>query len=208
MENIEANYKHLRSAIKATKLVINICLVTMIVFVLSIVTGCSTLDSYNKTKTKTKKYYNRIQEQKKLHSTVKNSFKKSDIKKKNKRFYLFVSEALDNLGKPYHFGGENPRDGFDCSGLIYYCAKKSLNINLPRTSKKIAEMSKPVKKNQLQTGDLLFFNINRNKYSHVGIYLCDDLFIHSPRSGRYVEISSIKKSYWSRKFIAAHRIIK
>lgn len=204
MKITETDDNDLKSDIKIYKQVINIFLTMMIFFLLSIVTGCATLNGQSKTK----QYYNRILDQKELHSTVKNSLKKSSIKKKNKKFYSFVNEALNNLGKPYNFGGGNPRDGFDCSGLIHYCAKKALNVNLPRTSKKIAEISIPVSKNKLQPGDLLFFNINRNKYSHVGIYLCDDFFIHSPRTGKHVEISSLKKTYWSRKFTAAHRIIK
>ncbi|AGF49151.1 C40 family peptidase [Candidatus Kinetoplastidibacterium galati] len=203
MKNIEIN-NNLKLDIKIAKLILNILSTIAIVFLLSIVTGCSTLDGRNKTK----QYYNRILDQKELHSTVKNSLKKSIIKNKIKKLYSFVNEALNNLGKPYNFGGKNPRDGFDCSGLIHYCAKKALNINLPRTSKKIAAMSTPVNRKKLQTGDLLFFNINRNRYSHVGIYLCDDFFIHSPGTGKHVEISSLKKIYWSKKFIAAHRIIK
>ncbi|AGF48437.1 NlpC/P60 family protein [Candidatus Kinetoplastibacterium oncopeltii TCC290E] len=204
MRIIKTKDSDLKSDIKINTLIINILLIIMVVFLLFTSTGCTSLNERNKTKT----YRNRILDQKELHSTVKNSLKRSGIKKKNKKFYSFVNEALNNLGKPYNFGGRNPIDGFDCSGLIHHCAKKALNINLPRTSKKIAAISTPVNKNKLQTGDLLFFNINKNKYSHVGIYLCEDFFIHSPRTGKNVEISSLKKTYWSRKFTAAHRIIK
>lgn len=116
-----------------------------------------------------------------------------------------VSYALSLQGAPYHYGKSSPEEGFDCSGFVQYVYQRQ-GIKLPRTTQGMAKSLKQVPKDDLQSGDLLFFNINGKPYSHVGIYVNNDDFIHAPsqRTGK-VMVSSLKNRYWGERFSCARR---
>lgn len=110
--------------------------------------------------------------------------------------------ALQQLGTPYRYGGNNP-SGFDCSGLVYYSYAK-VGKNIPRTTSGQWSRLRPVDDRQLQAGDLLFFNI-AGKMSHVGIYVGRGEFVHAPSSGKVVAVESLASDYYRSAFIRAGR---
>ncbi|MDH2049071.1 C40 family peptidase [Achromobacter marplatensis] len=117
-----------------------------------------------------------------------------------------VSEALNYLGIRYRFGGSSPDTGFDCSGLVAYSAERSLGLKLPRNAAEIAQQGVSVAKNELKAGDLVFFNTMGRRYSHVGIYLGDDRFVHSPSAGGVVRVESMTMAYWTKRYNGARRL--
>lgn len=118
----------------------------------------------------------------------------------------FSRRALDQLGIQYRWGGVTPQTGFDCSGLVYFSASESMGIKLPRRSVDQARKGKVIKKNELVLGDLVFFNTRGSKYSHVGIYLGENLFVHAPSRNGVVTVADMTSKYWSRRFNGARRI--
>ena len=116
-----------------------------------------------------------------------------------------VSYALSLQGAPYHYGSDNPQDGFDCSGFVRHVYQHQ-GINLPRTTEDMAATLTPVEKEQRHSGDLLFFDTNGKPFSHVGLYVDNDNFIHAPseRTGR-VLVSSLKNDYWRQHFVGVRR---
>ena len=117
-----------------------------------------------------------------------------------------VSEALDQLGVRYRYGGSSPHTGFDCSGLVAYSAERALGLKLPRNSSAMALMGTAIDKKHLQPGDLVFFNTLGRRYSHVGIYLGKNRFVHSPSAGGVVRIEKITLAYWSKRYNGARRL--
>ncbi|HJU49384.1 MAG TPA: NlpC/P60 family protein [Pseudogulbenkiania sp.] len=115
-------------------------------------------------------------------------------------------QAMSLLGVAYRFGGSTPSAGLDCSGFIQYVFKKSLRVNLPRTAAEMAHTGKAVDKSELAPGDLVFFNTRGFQYSHVGIYMGGGKFIHSPRTGKSVEVSNMSQSYWTSRYNGARRV--
>jgi len=114
--------------------------------------------------------------------------------------------AKSMLGTKYRYGGNSPKTGFDCSGLIYF-SYLQVGITVPRTSSAQYKASKPVSKNSIRRGDLLFFRIHRSKISHVGIYLGKNRFIHAPSSGKKVSIGELDSPYWRKRFVRGGRFI-
>jgi cell wall-associated NlpC family hydrolase len=117
-----------------------------------------------------------------------------------------VEEALDLIGIRYKRGGSNPQTGFDCSGFVSHVFKEGLGIYLPRSSREISKAGEVVDKNELQPGDLVFFNTMRHTFSHVGIYLGDNLFVHAPRTGAKVRIEDMRERYWTKRYNGARRV--
>lgn len=115
-------------------------------------------------------------------------------------------EAMSLVGIHYRRGGSSPEHGLDCSGLVRYVFREALGTELPRTSFEISKMGETVEKQDLQPGDLVFFNTLRRTFSHVGIYLGDNKFIHAPSSGGAVRIESMDLAYWKARFNGARRI--
>jgi cell wall-associated NlpC family hydrolase len=118
-----------------------------------------------------------------------------------------VISALNFLDMPYRPGGQAAQGGFDCSGFTRHVFAQSLGMDLPRQAEAQAHAQglQPVRREQLRAGDLVFFNTLRRTFSHVGIYLGDDKFIHAPRAGANVRVESLAASYWSRRFTGARR---
>lgn len=117
-----------------------------------------------------------------------------------------ISEALDQLGIRYRYGGTSPDTGFDCSGLVFYSAERALGLTLPRNSSSMALVGTAIDKHQLEPGDLVFFNTLGRRYSHVGIYLGDDRFVHAPSSRGVVRIEKITLAYWAKRYNGARRL--
>lgn len=114
-------------------------------------------------------------------------------------------EAMRLQGRRYVPGGDSPAEGFDCSGLVYYVYKKQ-GMNLPRDSWNQAHQLPAVHPDQRQPGDLVFFTMNTKPYSHVGIYIGDDKFVHAPSThSRRVMVSDLQHPYWHKRFTAVRR---
>ncbi len=114
--------------------------------------------------------------------------------------------AMKFIGTPYYFGGSSPEEGFDCSGLIQYSAKRALNINMPRVTAQQSEFGQRINADELKAGDLVFFNTTRQPNSHAGIYLGDTFFVHAPSSGGVVRVDSLTNPYWQPRINDARRI--
>jgi len=115
--------------------------------------------------------------------------------------------ALGMIGVDYRYGGDTPEEGLDCSGLVRHVFQEVTGVTLPRTSKELARVGKAVQRADLKPGDLVFFNTRRFAFSHVGIYLGDDRFIHAPRTGSEVEIADLDNGYWRKHFDGARRLV-
>lgn len=117
-------------------------------------------------------------------------------------------QAVSLMGIPYKWGGNTPQTGMDCSGFVRYLFKSSLGINLPRTAREMAQVGKKIPLNQLQAGDLLFFNtIAHRANSHMGMYIGDNKFIQSPKTGSQIQISDFS-GYWRSHFNGAKRMVE
>ena len=117
-----------------------------------------------------------------------------------------VMHAMGFLGTPYRLGGSSAEDGFDCSGFVQTAFKLSLGVLLPRRASEQAHATQKVEKSELQPGDLVFFNTLGRAFSHVGIYIGEGRFIHSPRSGAQVRVDSMGERYWQARFNGARRV--
>ena len=118
-----------------------------------------------------------------------------------------VISAMDFLGVPYRMGGQSREGGFDCSGFTRHVFERSLGLILPRRASEQANMPGMLQVNQaeLKPGDLVFFNTVRHTFSHVGIYIGDNKFIHSPRAGGSVRVEDMRMAYWQQRFDGARR---
>jgi cell wall-associated NlpC family hydrolase len=117
-----------------------------------------------------------------------------------------VFQALASAGVPYRRGGDSPENGFDCSGLVAHVYKEAFGIELPHNALAQSRMGRHVTLSQLEAGDLVFYNTERRPYSHVGIFLGDNRFIHAPRPGAAVRVENMSGAYWVRRFDGARRI--
>jgi cell wall-associated NlpC family hydrolase len=119
-----------------------------------------------------------------------------------------IINALSLTGIKYKYGGSSPETGFDCSGFVRYVFRNAANLTLPPTARAISQIGKSVKRDELQPGDLVFFNTLKSAFSHVGIYIGDNKFIHAPRTGAHVRVENIQQSYWASRFNGAQRLDK
>ncbi|PKO83888.1 MAG: glycoside hydrolase [Betaproteobacteria bacterium HGW-Betaproteobacteria-11] len=117
-----------------------------------------------------------------------------------------LDQAVEMLGIPYRRGGSSPEAGFDCSGFVIHVFREGVGLILPRTSKELSKTGEAVKEDQLQPGDLVFFNTMRRAFSHVGIYLGNNQFVHAPRAGGRIRIEDLRDNYWKNRFNGARRI--
>jgi cell wall-associated NlpC family hydrolase len=117
-----------------------------------------------------------------------------------------VVNALGFLGVPYQMGGNSVETGFDCSGFVKAMYEQTVGLILPRKAEQQAAATQQIDRSELQPGDLVFFNTLRRAFSHVGIYIGDGKFIHSPKPGSQVRVESMGLSYWSHRFDGARRV--
>lgn len=118
-----------------------------------------------------------------------------------------VVTAMGFLGVPYRRGGNSAETGFDCSGFVRAMYEQTLGLLLPRRANEQAAATEKIDKRDLQPGDLVFFNTMRRAFSHVGIYIGDNKFIHSPRPGATVRVEDMGVSYWAKRFDGARRVV-
>jgi cell wall-associated NlpC family hydrolase len=123
----------------------------------------------------------------------------------NKASELVVN-AMGFLGVPYKRGGNTAETGFDCSGFVRAMYEQSVGLLLPRRAEQQAAATERIDKTELQPGDLVFFNTLRRAFSHVGIYVGDGKFIHSPKPGAQVRVESMGVRYWASRFDGARRV--
>lgn len=114
--------------------------------------------------------------------------------------------ALSLIGTEYRYGGDNPEDGLDCSGLVSHVFKTVANLALPHNAGKIAASAAPVSRADLAPGDLVFFNTLGRAYSHMGIYIGDGQFLHAPRKGERVRLDRLDNPYYSSRLNATKTI--
>ena len=114
--------------------------------------------------------------------------------------------AMSLIGTPYQRGGSSPATGFDCSGFVSYLYREVLGMKLPRSADAIWRFGQEVPRTDLTAGDLVFFNTMRRPYSHVGVYVAEDRFVHAPASGGAVRTESVNERYWARRWNGAKRL--
>ncbi len=118
-----------------------------------------------------------------------------------------VFRALSLLGVSYRFGGNTPETGLDCSGLVRLVFNDTLGLPLPRRSEEISRVGSEIDPSELQPGDLVFFNTLRRAFSHVGIYIGNNQFVHAPSTGRTIRVENLGADYWTRRFDGARRLL-
>jgi cell wall-associated NlpC family hydrolase len=114
--------------------------------------------------------------------------------------------AISMLGIHYRYGGNTPESGLDCSGLVRHVFKEAWGADLPRTSEEMSHVGQQVDRQDLQPGDLVFYDTLKRAFSHVGIYLGNNQFIHSPSTGGQVRIEYMDVRYWKQRFSGARRM--
>jgi cell wall-associated NlpC family hydrolase len=118
-----------------------------------------------------------------------------------------TDQAMDLIGVRYKFGGQTPDMGLDCSGLVKYVFERVTGIKMPRSAREQAKVGEKIDRDELQPGDLVFFNTRRAAFSHVGIYLGDNSFIHAPRRKSRVQVANMDGTYWKKRFNGARRLL-
>jgi cell wall-associated NlpC family hydrolase len=119
---------------------------------------------------------------------------------------IAMEEAKNFLGTPYKWGGSTPETGFDASGLMQWAYNKA-GIQLPRTAQEQFDSPNGVKvdRNNLRPGDLVAFRDESGIVDHVGMYLGNGKFLHSPATGDVVKISDLNEPYFAKRFAGGVR---
>lgn len=119
-----------------------------------------------------------------------------------------VLKGLELVGLSYRRGGTNPDVGLDCSGFVQVVFKDGIGKLLPRTAREQSQVGDVIDRKELKPGDLVFFNTMRRAFSHVGIYLGDNRFVHAPRAGSEIRVEDMSKSYWVARYNGARRVLE
>jgi cell wall-associated NlpC family hydrolase len=114
--------------------------------------------------------------------------------------------AMSLYDTPYQYGGKSRVNGFDCSGFVQFVFQNSLGLQLPRTSAEMSRVGMPLDARQLKPGDLVFFNTTHSSNSHVGIFIGENRFVHSPKTGKAIMITNLNEKYWHARYNGARRI--
>jgi len=117
-----------------------------------------------------------------------------------------INDAMQLIGVRYRWNGDLPQSGLDASGFVRFVFRDKLGFLLPPKSSQMSKVGKPITREELQPGDLVFFNTMRLTFSHVGIYVGDNKFIHSPAKGFTVRVDDLASSYWDKRFDGARRL--
>lgn len=119
---------------------------------------------------------------------------------------LIINKAYELTGIKYKLGGSKPETGFDCSQFVKYVFEQALNLSLPPSARSLSKIGETIKFEDLQPGDLVFFNTRKSKFSHVGIYVGNNEFIHAPRTGKTIRVENLTKNFWLKRFNGATRV--
>ncbi len=111
--------------------------------------------------------------------------------------------ALELIDTGYRFGGKNPEAGLDCSGMVTYIFRQAAGLRVEGSAADIARRGRPIDRDDLRPGDLVFFNTRNAPYSHVGIYIGDERFVHAPSTNGRVRIDQLGARYYAQRFTAA-----
>ena len=117
-------------------------------------------------------------------------------------------QAFSLIGTPYRYDGSDKNGGFDCSGMVQYVYQQALQTKLPRTARDIAASAHEISRKNLKSGDLVFFNTGGGKYSHVGIYLGSDEFLHAPSSNGTIRVARMDNPYFASRFTEARTFMR
>jgi murein DD-endopeptidase len=118
------------------------------------------------------------------------------------RGHALARDARAQVGRPYRYGGQDPGTGFDCSGLVSY-VHRGQGLYVPRTAADQHRAARPLPRDALRPGDLVFFRIDSREVSHVGIYIGEGRFVHAPRSGRPVGEARLDERYYVERWAGA-----
>ena len=132
--------------------------------------------------------------------------RQNNVNVSDDRINDLVMYAMSLADTPYRYGGNSSESGFDCSGYVGHVYRHELGIDLPRTSRQISRVGQPLNLSELRPGDLVFYNTMREPFSHVGIYVGDGKFVHSPKSGDRVRVEQMDLRYWQARYNGARRI--
>ncbi|MDD5285355.1 MAG: NlpC/P60 family protein [Desulfuromonadaceae bacterium] len=149
----------------------------------------------------------RLRHESKLHVATEETKGKPHPKTQNREKDMGVIAARTAerfVGIPYRWGGENVVDGMDCSGFVR-AVYNLCGLSIPRTSRDQYKAGGAVTRNNLQDGDLLFFGSSGDNINHVGIYVGSGRFVHAPRRGEDIRVTSVDDSYFEKRFIGARR---
>ncbi len=117
-----------------------------------------------------------------------------------------IDNAMQLIGVRYRWGGNTPQSGLDCSGFVRYVFNDTFGFLLPRKSAQMSKVGMEVGKEELRPADLVFFNTMRHAFSHVGIYVGDNKFIHAPSRGKSIRVDDMTKVYWEKRYNGARRM--
>jgi cell wall-associated NlpC family hydrolase len=117
-----------------------------------------------------------------------------------------IDNAMQLIGVRYRWGGNTPQSGLDCSGFVRYVFNDTFGFLLPRKSAQMSKVGLEIGKEELRPGDLVFFNTMRHAFSHVGIYVGDNKFIHAPSRGKSIRVDDMTKVYWEKRYNGARRV--
>jgi cell wall-associated NlpC family hydrolase len=134
---------------------------------------------------------------------------KALVRRTRDRAAALITAARDLMGVPYVHGGNSVDEGFDCSGFTRHVFQRTLGLVLPRSSREQAAAPGlvPVERAELRPGDLVFFNTVSTAFSHVGIYLGNNQFIHAPRTGGQIRVEDLSVGYWAQRFNGGRRAL-
>jgi cell wall-associated NlpC family hydrolase len=120
-----------------------------------------------------------------------------------------LMRAIGLVGTPYRYGGNTPEAGFDCSGLVGFVFRDAAGLALPRSTRELIDIpAREVKRDELQPGDLVYFNPAGGRVSHIGIYVGEGRFVHAPSRGGTVRLDALGSDYWNRHFVGAKRVLQ
>lgn len=126
--------------------------------------------------------------------------RRPEVSERGQEVMLF---ALGLIDTGYRFGGKNPSAGLDCSGMVAYVFDKAVGYRVSGSAADIARRGRPVSRDDLRPGDLVFFNTRNVPFSHVGLYIGDDRFIHAPSTNGKVRIDLLTTKYYAQRYDAA-----
>ncbi|MCX9156922.1 C40 family peptidase [Niveibacterium sp. 24ML] len=115
--------------------------------------------------------------------------------------------ALGLVDTGYRFGGRNPQAGLDCSGMVSYVMEQVAGVKLPHNAAQIASQARPIERDQMRPGDLVFFNTMKRPFSHMGIYIGDGRFVHAPSTNGAVRVERLDSAYFAQRFEGARTLL-